>query len=237
MEKINPMKVYSHQDPEVKPILEKVSKYIQQAEAMQMPYWVFAHNSNPVGIVAVGKEPVQLLASPGTLMAIIHLIDTKQSKESIENFTLEALKLATQKDIEYAVTTFAFEEDEAINQFKKMNFREFDDCYRMVCQLDKDFNPSDELQFKQVQKEEMRQFVKFAERFLQGSPDITLIKALEHMLELPEAFLNFYYSQEKFYFANRNQQTVGVLNFNPSKGLISNVGVDLSREAKAMEDK
>jgi hypothetical protein len=46
------------------------------------------------------------------------------------------------------------------------------------------------------------------------------------MLELPDEFLNFYYSQEKFYFANKNQQPVGIIDFNPNRGLISNIGVD-----------
>jgi hypothetical protein len=40
------------------------------------------------------------------------------------------------------------------------------------------------------------------------------------MLELPDEFLNFYYSQEKFYFANKNQQPVGIIDFNPNRGLI-----------------
>lgn len=226
------VKVYSHNDPNAKPILEKVSKYTQQAEAMNLPYWVFAENSAPIGIVGVGKEPVQLLASPGTPMAIMRLIDTTQPKENIENFALEALKLAVQKNIEYALATFPVKEETAINQFKKANFQEFDDCYRMICQLDKDFELHSELEFKQVQKDEMRQFIKIAENFLQGSPDITLSKALEHLLELPDEFLNFYYSQEKFYFANKDQKTVGLINFNPSKGLISNVGVDPKQRRK-----
>jgi ribosomal protein S18 acetylase RimI-like enzyme len=78
----------------------------------------------------------------------------------------------------------------------------------------------------------MRQFIKVAEKFLKGSPDITLTKALEHILELPDEFLDFYYTQEKVYFADKNQQTVGVLGFNPNKGLISNVGVDPEQRGK-----
>ncbi len=129
MEKTSPVRAYSHKDPNVKPVLEKVSKYTQQAEAMNMPYWVFVQDSNPLGIVAVGKEPVQLLAPPGTPMAIIHLIDTKQPKENIESFAVEALKLATHKDIHYTLATFSFNENEAINQFKKIDFQDFDDSY------------------------------------------------------------------------------------------------------------
>lgn len=229
---IDDMKVYSHTDPDVKPILEKILRYAQQAKAMNLPYWVFVQDSNPIGILAVGREPVQLLASPGTPMALINLIDAKQPKEIIETFAYEAQKLAIQKNSEYALATFPFNEDAAINQFKKLNFMEFDDCYQMVCQLDKSFKSSEELQFIQVKKEEMREFIKLAEKFLQGSPDITLTEALKHMPELPDEFLNFYHSLEKIYFANKNQQTIGVLNFNSSSGLISSIGVDSQQRGK-----
>jgi len=229
---IDDMKVYSHTDPDVKPILEKILRYAQQAKAMNLPYWVFVQDSNPIGILAVGREPVQLLASPGTPMALINLIDAKQPKEIIETFAYEAQKLAIQKKSEYALATFPFNEDVAINQFKKLNFMEFDDCYQMVCQLDKSFKSSEELQFIQVKKEEMREFIKLAEKFLQGSPDITLTEALKHMPELPDEFLNFYHSLEKIYFANKNQQTIGVLNFNSSSGLISSIGVDSQQRGK-----
>jgi len=226
------LKAYAHDDPEAKAVLEKASKYTQQAQAMKLPYWVLARDTNPVGIVAVGKEPVQLLASPGTPMAVMRLVEAALSEEDIADFATEALRLAKEKGSEYAVVTFSDKEDLAIRQFKKAGFREFDDCYRMVCQLDKNFNAASELQFKQVQKEEMRRFVEVAERFLRGSPDVSLSKALEHMRELPDEFLNFIYSQEKVFFANRDGKIVGVLQFNPSRGLISNVGVDPEQRGK-----
>jgi len=226
------VKVYSHNDPSAKPILEKVSKYTQQAQAMNLPFWVFVQNSNLVGIVAVGKEPLQLLASPGTPLAIIRLIDTTLSKEDLENFAVEALRLATQKNSEYALATFPSKDEAAINAFKRICFQEFDDCYQMVCQLDRDFKPSDELQFKQAQREEMRRFLQTAVRCLQGSPDVSLSKTLEHILEMPDEFLDFYYAQEKFYFTNKDTHTVGVLDFNLSRELISSVGVDPQQRGK-----
>jgi len=226
MREIKKMRVYFHKDPAAKPVLEEISKYTQQAEALQMPYWVFVQDSNPIGLVAVGKEPVQLIASPGTPMAIIQLIDTKQPKETIEHFAREGLRIAASKNIKYALSVFPSDEDEAISQFRKIDFQNFDDSYKMICQLDIDFKPSDELRFRRVQREEMRRFIEIAGNSLQGSPDITLRKALEHFPELPDEFLEFYYSQERFYFADKDQQTIGVLDFNPDRGLISNVGVD-----------
>jgi len=229
---VNDVKVYSHTDPDVKTILEKVSRYAQQAEAMNMPYWVFVQDSNPVGIVAVGKEPVQLLASPGTPVAFINLMDAKQPKENIETFASEALKIATQRDIEYALATFPSSEEAAINQFQRINFKEFDDCYQMICQLDKTFRTSEELRFTQVKKEEMRQFIEWAEKFLQDSPDVALTEALKHLSELTDEFLSIYYSLERFYFADKDQQKVGIISFNTSSGLISNIGVDSQQRGK-----
>jgi len=170
MPEIKKMRVYSHKDAEIKPFLEKFSKQTPQLEALRMPYWIFVRDSNPIGLVAVGKEPVQLIASPGTPMAIIHWIDTEQPKENIGNFARQALELATGKEIEYALSVFPSGEKEAIKQFKEIGFQDLDDSYRMVCRLDINFESSDELRFRQVQREEMRRFTKVAERFLSGSP-------------------------------------------------------------------
>ena len=197
-----------------------------------MPYWVFVQDSDPIGLVAVGKEPVQLIASPGTPMAIIQLIDTNEPKETIEHFAQEGLGIAASRNSEYAVSVFPSDEDEAISQFKKRGFQDFDDSYKMICQLDQSFKPSDGLRFRRVQRAEMRQFIDIAGKFLSGSPDITLRKALEHFPELPDEFLDFYYPQERFYFADKDQQTIGVLGFSPDKGLISNVGVDPQQRGK-----
>jgi ribosomal protein S18 acetylase RimI-like enzyme len=226
------MKVYSHTDPDVKLILEKISKYTQEADAMKLPYWIFVQDSNPIGIVVVGKEPIHLLASPGTPIAFVILIDAKRPKEDIKAFACEALKLATEKNVGYALATFPFNERAAISQFEKLDFKEFDDCYRMVCQLDKTFEPSSGLQFVQVKKEEMREFIRLAEKVLEGSPDVTLTEALKHLPELPDEFLMSYYSLEEFYFVTKDQQIVGIFNIKTSEGRISNIGVDPQQRGK-----
>lgn len=40
------------------------------------------------------------------------------------------------------------------------------------------------------------------------------------MLELPNEFLNFYYFYGEVLLANKNQQPIGIVNFNLSRGLI-----------------
>lgn len=226
------MKAYPHTDPHVKQFLQKFPRYAQQAKAINLPYWVLVKNSNPIGIVVIGREPTQLLASPGTPMAFVKLLDAKQSKENIDTFASKALELATQRDSEYALATFQFDEDTAISQFEKIDFKEFDDCYKMVCQLNKTFKPSNELQFRRIKRKEMRQFIKLAEKFLQGTPDVALTEALKHFPELSDEFLNSYYSMEKFHFATKNRQTVGVVSFVVSNGAISSIGVDPQQRGK-----
>ncbi len=226
------MKVYPHTNPEAKPILRKTPRVAQQIEASKLPYWVFVLNFKPIGVVLVGKEPIQLLASPGTPMALIVLIDAKLSEKNMEAFASETLKLVAQEDVEYALATLPFDENVAINQFKKVNFKEFDDEYRMMCQLDKIFNQSKELEFIQVKREDMRQFIKLAEKFLQESPDVALRAALRHILELSDEFLDSWYSAEKFYFARKDKQTVGIFSFDITKGLISGMGVDFQQRRK-----
>jgi len=231
MEKRN-VKVYSHTDPEAKPILRKIPRVAEQIEASKLPYWVFVLNSNPIGVVLVGKEPMQLFASPGTPMAIVALINAKLSEENMAAFASETSQLVTQENVEYALVTIPSSEDVAINQFKKANFKEFDDEYRMVCQLDKIFSPSRKLRFIQVKREGMRQFAILAEQLLQDSPDVAIRTALKHFPELSDEFLDSWYSTEKFYFVRKGKQTVGILTFDITKGLISIMGVDSQQRKK-----
>ncbi len=226
------MKKYSHTDPDLKPFLSKISKIAKRVEVMKLPYWVFVQNSKLVGIVIVGQEPIQLLAPPGTSMAFVELLDTEQPTEIIGSFATEALKLMSQKSVAYALAKFHFEENVAIDEFKKLAFREFDDCYQMTCQLDRSFKPSEELEIRRVEKEEMRQFIELTEEFMQGSPDIALRKAMEHISELPDEFLNSYFDMEEFFIAQKNAQPVGILNINTRKGRVSNVGVAPSQRGK-----
>ena len=44
--------------------------------------------------------------------------------------------------------------------------------------------------------------------------------------------LEMYYSLEKFYFVNRNKHEIGILNFNPKVGRISNIGVNPPERGK-----
>ncbi len=74
------MRILSHDDPELKQFSEQISKYIRQSEVLGMDYWVFVEGSDPVGVVSVGKEPIQLIEPPGTPVAILSIVDPDKPK-------------------------------------------------------------------------------------------------------------------------------------------------------------
>ena len=65
-----------------------------------------------------------------------------------------------------------------------------------------------------------------------GKASGSMAEALEHILELPSDFLDKVYAKEKYYFAFRNWQKVGVLNFSTTSGRVSNMGVNPPQRGK-----
>jgi ribosomal protein S18 acetylase RimI-like enzyme len=220
------LEVYSHEDAAVEPFMSRMPEVAEQVEALKLPYWLFVERLKPVGILIIGEEPIQLLASPGTTMAFADLLEVESASDVVEAFVGEALGLIAKQNVEYALAKLPFEQHAAIQAFQRRDFKEFDDCHHMICELDETFTPSAELEFKQIRKEEMREFISLTQKFLQGSPDVALTMALKHILDLPEEFLDHYFTMEEFYTAWKEEQPVGILNINPAKGLVSNVGVD-----------
>jgi len=213
-------------------ITSKISKYLRQFELIGLPYWIFVENSTPIAIIAIGKEPLQLLAPPGTLMAMIRLIGEGQELDVLQRFVVESLRFLVNNNVEYAVVTLSADKSDFINALENPGFDELDDFYVMVCPLNKVFEPSSLLKFQEVDRGDMRYFIKLAHEFMQGSPDVTLTIALQYFLELPESFIDFYYRLEKFYLAFKANEPIGVLSINPKTGAISNIGVSSSQRGK-----
>ncbi len=200
---------------------------------MNMPYWVFADDTRPIGIIAIGKEPVQLLAQVGTPLAMMYVVDTRQPEDRIKAFIKEALDLASKSNVAYASVVLPSAEGGTIALLETMGFREIDDAYVMICDLkEKEFEFADGLLFQQISRQEMLDFIKLAKIFLQASPDATLSIALEHLHGLPKEFLDFYHAMEKFYLVRKNEEIIGIVNFNPKTGQISNIGIDKTHRGK-----
>ena len=226
------MEVYSDTDPHIGRYLNEISEYTALSRSMKFPYWVWVNNEKPVGLMTVGKEPIRMFAPAGTRMAIVEMIEAKQTRADLERFVEEAIQLAAKHDTEYVTTVLPFEETNAIESFKKYDFRVLADSYQMVCKLDREFNDHMDLQFLPAKREEARKWAMQASRFLKGSPDTVLELGLKNILDLPEAFIDLVFASETFFFVNKDQEAIGVLQINRKRGTIGNIGVKPSERNK-----
>lgn len=226
------LKIYSHNDADAKSLLPQISKYTEMAEMMKLPFWIFAEDLNPIGIVTTGKEPLQLLAPIGTPVAVIDLIQKSQRRSVLKDFASQSLKLAVEKEAEHATIELSSEEKDAVDSFLEVNFKVLADTFTMSLQLDRRFDSSEGLRFALARKDEMHKWIELASKFLSGSADVVMERILKQLSNVPENLLEMYYSLEKFYFANENKHEIGILNFSPKAGRISNVGVDPSRRGQ-----
>jgi len=217
--------VYSHDDPNAEDVIAKVANYAEPARAMGLPFWVFAEERKPIGMVVFGREPIQLLAPAGTLMSFILVANPQVSWEKIREFTSEALDFVKRTAAQYALAAFPHEKEEAIAEFESLGFEEIDDCYEMEYKMIQPFEVSDKIQFSKVNREKIQVFLRLAKEFLSDSPDVMLSQTLKFASELPKEFLDAYCNIEEFYFINKGEQTIGIINFNSKTGRISNVGI------------
>jgi ribosomal protein S18 acetylase RimI-like enzyme len=226
------LKVISHADAEAKSLLPQVSKYTELASMMNLPFWIFTEDSNPLGIVTLGKEPIQLLAPIGTSIAVIDLVQKTPSLGVLRSFASQSLKLALEKNARIATVELLSEEKDAIAIFLETGFTVLGDSFIMSRQLDKEFNRQEHLQFTLAKKDELPKWLALTTKFLSGSEDIVVERKLKNIGRLPEPLLAMYYSMETFYFVSEGEQEIGILNFNPAAGRISNIGVDPVRRGQ-----
>ena len=224
--------VYSYDDPNAEDVIAKVANYAEPARAMGLPFWVFAEERKPIGMVVFGREPIQLLAPAGTLMSFILVADPQVSRERIREFASEALDFVKRTAAQYAVAAFPHEKEEAIAEFESLGFEEIDDCYEMEYKIIQPFEVSDKIQFNKVNREKIQVFLRLAKEFLSDSPDVMLSQTLKFASELPKEFLDAYCNIEEFYFINKGEQTIGIINFNSKTGRISNVGIAPAQRRK-----
>lgn len=224
--------VYSYDDPNAEDVIAKVANYAEPARAMGLPFWVFAEERKPIGMVVFGREPIQLLAPAGTLMSFILVADPQVSQEKIREFASEALDFVKRTAAQYALVAFPHEKEEAIAEFKSLGFEEIDDCYEMEYKMIQPFEVSDKIQFNKVNRGKIQVFLRLAKEFLSDSPDVMLSRTLKFASELPKEFLDAYCNIEEFYFINKGEQTIGIINFNSKTGRISNVGIAPAQRRK-----
>ena len=226
------LKVLSHNDAEAKSLLPQVSEYTELASMMNLPFWIVTMDSNPLGIVTLGKEPIQLLAPVGTPIAVIDLVQKTSSPAVLKTFASQSLKLALEKDARIATVELVAEEKDAIASFLETGFTVLGDSFIMSRQLDQELNSQERLQFTRVEKDELPKWLALTTEFISGSEDAVVERKLRNLSRLPDNFLALFYSMETFYFASEGEQEIGILNFNSAAGRISNIGVDPLRRGQ-----
>jgi ribosomal protein S18 acetylase RimI-like enzyme len=226
------MEVYPDTDPHIERYSNEISAYTGLARNMKFPYWVWVNDEKPIGLVIVGKEPIRMFAPAGTKMAVVEMIDVKQTRVNLDRFVEEVKQLAARHDTEYVTAVLPFEETSALESFKKYDFKILADSYQMVCQLDREFSDFTDLRFLQAKREEARKWAKQAAQFLKGSPDTVLELGLRNILGLPEEFIDLVFKSETFFFVNKDHEALGVLETNKERGTIGNIGVKPSERNK-----
>ncbi|UCH57382.1 MAG: hypothetical protein JSV18_00190, partial [Candidatus Bathyarchaeota archaeon] len=161
-------RILTQDDPELEPYKEVISKYTDVYGMLGMPYWVFVDDS-PVGLVAVGKEPVQLFAPLGTPLSMIRILDFERPKETLKEFSQKALAMSEENAVEYASISIPSKYEGVIDLFRELGFQVLADAYWMVCQLDGFFEPSGALSFEKVQRSEAGRFLELTREFMSGS--------------------------------------------------------------------
>lgn len=228
MEGVNeemPTKILSHDDPELDEFKELLSRYTKGYEIMDMPYWVYLDESEPVGLIAVGKEPFQLFAPVGTPLAVIRIVDYEKETETLRVFADRALQISQDHDVEYASTNIPSKYGEIIAYLEERGFRLLSETYRMVCQLDETQEFNTDLRFESVTRDGVQDFLELTKKFMSGSPDNVLNMVLDNLLNISEDFLDVWYKIESLYIAYKDAAPVGILDINPNEGIISNIGV------------
>lgn len=226
------LKIISHDDPQLASIKKEIADYVERAEMLGMPYWVFVVDSSPVGIIEVGKEPVQLLAPIGTPLSMIRIIDFGQPKELLQELVSKALAISKEKGVDYALTTFSAEFKELIDQFVNIGFQELANEFRMICPLNKSFKTSSTLRFERVERDKVNKFIEFTIKCMSGSPDVVLNMTLKNLRGIPEKLLDMWCNLEQLYFVYRDRKIIGILDLNSKDGVLSNIGVSPSQRGK-----
>ncbi|MFP3951132.1 MAG: GNAT family N-acetyltransferase [Candidatus Bathyarchaeia archaeon] len=224
-------KILSHDDQALDAFKELLSRYTKGYEMRGMPYWVYLDESGPVGLVAVGMEPLQLFAPVGTRLSVIRILDY-EDKETVRDLAEKALKISKKNAVDYASTNIPSRYSDVISYFIDLGFVLLSETYRMASPLDEMHELSSDLRFERLAREDIPEFLELMKRFMSGSPDNVLNMVLENLLNISDDFLDVWYKMESLYIAYQEEEPVGILDVNNKEGIIGNIGVSPSFRGK-----
>jgi GNAT superfamily N-acetyltransferase len=210
-----------------------IQKWTSQYENMGFPYWVFIHDAQPISLIAIGPEPVMLLAPVGAIMASIHLVTLDVGEGVAQELAARSRKLAQENGAAYAFLQIPSERRELIDVFTQQGFETVARSVIMMRPLEHIPDTGDELEYERVGRQDTPDFLRLVRVHMSGSPDIILEKMLKNLSEIPSHILDMWYQGELLYAARKRGNTVGVLDLSPqSETSISNIGVSLEHRRK-----
>lgn len=226
------MREYSIFDRATEKFLPNYESVRKQVDAMNAMYWVYVNGSTLIGELAVGVDPLQITPPPGTVMGFVMVRSKTEPFETISTFIKRACVTAERYEALYCTIEIESSEKEIIEAFRSQGFGDHDDYYRMTCPLDGDYASYDELEFKQVSESEMREFFNIASEVFKGSLDPVLERDRNNYHMLPDKALRLFYNQESFFTVYNDDTLVGVINYHPTRGRLSNMGVQPQERGK-----
>ena len=221
------IRTIAHNDPEILSYKERISNYVKQAEAQGMKYWLILRDSNPLCVVILGVEPVSLIAPIGTPLSHVKIIEPIESKESLHAAAFKAIQLSIENKAEYSYVWLSTKNESLVSEFIRAGYMEMGDTYEMDRSLNSFNNPPIGLQFVKVERNDLNRFLDYMKIHMSGSPDMVLEMILGNIKEMPDNFLDMWYSMEQLFWVYKNEEMVGMLDLNVNGGTISNIGVAL----------
>lgn len=225
------MKIISHKKSELDKFREKISNYVETYESMGFEYWVFLVESNPIAIFFLGKEPVNLIEPPGTVVSMIEIIDYDKAYDNIKDITTKAINMGKEKSVKYVfVSSLPEEQIEIVRALKQQGFKEKSRWYRMERSLDNIDTPQGILRLDKIEREKVKEFLDVADKCTSGSYEG---ESILNLVGVPGGLLTFWYNMQELYYVYKENEIIGILNLTPnSQSNLNNIGVSPQYRSK-----
>jgi len=223
---------YSHDDPKLAEYVEALEPYVGGYNARKVPYQVFIHDGELVGLVVVSEEPVKLLEPIGTLMSNIIVIDYTKPIEILKEFADGALKISKERNVVYSFIDVPAKYSEFIDHFNTIGYSEIAHSLRMERSLNDYEGETCNLRVVPAKREEVQDFIEKLKAFMSGSRDDVLNIILDNILELPEQFIDHWFSSTNLNYVYDGNELVGILDLSPQALNIANIGVSPEHRRK-----
>ncbi|MFW9964143.1 MAG: GNAT family N-acetyltransferase [Candidatus Sifarchaeia archaeon] len=220
------VKALSKRDSEYQRYRNTLVEYIEGYEAMGATTWIFLDADKPVGIIAVGQEPLMLIEPIGTPASVVNVLEYELPEEDLTDFASLARNISKEANVVYSFIDIPDKYRNFVSSFESVGYHEVAHSLRMRYEIVHEFKASEGLRYEKVERENLDDFLLIMIEAMSGSPDNILEMILKNIKGAPSQMLDYWYSTEKLYLIYHGSDIVGVLDLSPQSGVnISNMGV------------